>query len=463
MTTFENFLRDVGNKRIAVLGMGVSNTPLIRLLAHAGARVTVCDKKNADELREAIKGLSDLQLEFRLGRSYLSDLDHRYIFRSPGIRPDIPELTRARENGAVVTSEMEVFFDVCPCTVIGVTGSDGKTTTATLIYEMLKKAGRICHLGGNIGRPLLPETAKMKTDDTVVVELSSFQLMTMRKSADVAVITNVSPNHLDWHTSMEEYVEAKKNIYLHKLGAGVLVANARNEITAKMAEGYRGELRLFARGEAQDAAVCEKDGVIFLKENGKTQRLMDAADIFLPGAHNVENYLAAIGATFGLVGADDIRSVAGSFRGVAHRIEFVREINGVKYYNDSIASSPTRTIAGLNSFDKKVILIAGGYDKHIPFDQLGEAVLSKVKTLILLGATSPKIRQAVEKAQARKASRLPVIECATMEEAVAAAAGAASPGDVVTLSPACASFDMFSNFAVRGEAFKAAVNSMRED
>jgi len=345
---------------------------------------------------------------------------------------------------------MELFFKLCPCKIIAVTGSDGKTTTTTLIGEMLKKEGYTCHIGGNIGKPLIGEVEKMTEKDIAVLELSSFQLFSMRQSPDIAVITNVTPNHLDWHKDFDEYIEAKKNIMKFQTENGVLVTNSANEITKKIGNEAVGVNRTFSF--SNESLVCLKDG--FICYNG--EKIINAGDIIIPGSHNVENYMAAIAATRDFVSNETVDYVAKNFGGVAHRIELVRELDGVKYYNDSIASSPARTTAGLASFNQKVILIAGGYDKKIPFDDFGEVVNDRVKKLILVGATSDKIEAAVKNSP--NFNDLPIIRETEFKKAVESARSCAENGDIVLLSPACASFDLFGNFEERGNTFKKIVN-----
>ena len=455
--TFSAFLESVKNKRVAVVGVGISNTPVIAMLAKAGALVTACDKNTEDKLGDAAKELRSLGVTLHCGEHYLDGLSGDIVIKTPGMRFDHPALVAARAAGSTVTSEMELFFDYCPCKIIAVTGSDGKTTTTSLIYEMLKKAGYTVHLGGNIGRPLLPQIPEIKADDLVVAELSSFQLHTMRKSADIAVVTNLSPNHLDVHKSMEEYIEAKTNIFTHQSEQGVLVINEDNAITRSFASRAHGTVRRFSF-RSKPAAPCAyyDDGAIFLDG----ERYIERSDIFLRGDHNVENYMAAILAVKDLVSRDDVLAVARNFRGVRHRIEFVREKDGVKFYNDSIGSSPTRTIATLRSFDDKVVLIAGGYDKHLPFDELGRELQSRAKALFLTGATAGAIKKAVVSAPGYDPASLPVTVIDDFDEAVRAAAAFAKSGDCVVLSPACASFDKFKNFEVRGDRFVSVVNDL---
>ena len=459
--TIHAYLDSIRDKKIYVFGIGVSNIPLIKMLRGEGIAVTACDKNTREGLGPVAEELEALGVELHLGEGYMEGIDADIIFRSPGIRPDVPAFEAAVTKGAVVTSEMEVFVEVCPCKMIAITGSDGKTTTTTITAKLLEAAGYTVHLGGNIGHPLLAETAEMRPEDMVVLELSSFQLMRMTKSPDVAVITNLSPNHLDMHKGMEEYVGSKKNIYLHQYSEGKLVLNRDNELTLACAEEAKGAVTLFSRQNSLESGVVLEHGVICVKKDGRSREVLPVVDILLPGVHNVENYMAAIAAVDGLVSDEVIRSFAKTFGGVEHRIEFVRELHGVRYYNDSIGTSPTRTIAGLRSFDQKVVLIAGGYDKHIPYDVLGPELVAHVKAMVLCGATAPKIRAAAEQAEGYDAAELPIYDVEDFADAVKTAQSIAGEGDVVILSPASAAFDKFKNFMVRGEFFKEIVRSLQ--
>ena len=447
--TFTEYFTSIKNRKIAVLGLGVSNRPLVRLLLEFGCNVTGCDRTERDKLDAEVLELEKAGCTLSLGEHYLDDLDAELVFRTPGMHPGNPALEQLRRKGAKVTSEMEVFFEICPCHTIAITGSDGKTTTTTLVSEMLKAAGYTVWLGGNIGTPLLPLARQMKPVDYAVVELSSFQLMDMERSPERAVVTNLAPNHLDVHKDMEEYVEAKKNIFKFQTGTDLLVLNADNAITDSFAG--QGITRKFSRQGSGDVmlqgdTIC-RDGAAIL----------DTADILIPGVHNIENYMAAILAVEGLVSDEVIRQVAKTFGGVEHRIELVRIKDGVRVYNDSIASRPSRTIAGLRSFPEKVILIAGGYDKHIPYDVMGPEVCAHVKKLFLGGATGPQIRAAVENAPEYRPGCPEIVDCENFEAAVRAAAAAAQSGDVVLMSPASAAFDQFKNFMVRGDFYKKLV------
>lgn len=453
MTALEQYFGGLSDKTVGVIGAGVSNMPLISMLRATGVRVTVHDKKTPEELGDQYATLAMLGVDFVLGEHYLDACTEDVIFRTPGVHPRF--LQAAQQNGSTVTSEMELFFKVCPCPIIGITGSDGKTTTTTLVCEMLKRAGYTVHLGGNIGRPLLPCVQQMQENDLAVVELSSFQLMGMKQSPHVAAITNLTPNHLDYHTDFEEYVQAKTAIYKNQQEGDRLVLNLDDAVTCAL----KASGNLFCTSKTRELAngVYLKDDIIYIAELGEARELMPAAGIRIPGAHNVYNMMMAAAIVQGYCTDEDIRAVATTFGGVEHRIEFVREKDGVRYYNDSIASSPTRTIAGLQSFQQKVILIAGGYDKQIPYDVLGEPICEHVKTLLVTGATGPKIRDCV---LAVPGAHPPIYKTESLEQALKQASELAEAGDVVIMSPASASFDRFKNFMERGDLFKALVHAL---
>ena len=449
-SAFDAYFQSLKGKKIAVFGLGVSNRPLVRLLLEFGCDVLGCDRTPREKLDREVLDLEAAGCKLSVGEFYLEGLEADLVFRTPGMHPGNPALEALRAKGAEVTSEMEVFFEVCPCTILAITGSDGKTTTTTLVSEMLKAAGKTVWVGGNIGTPLLPRVREMRAGDFAVVELSSFQLMDMKRSPHVAVVTNLAPNHLDVHKDMEEYVEAKKNIFRFQGKDDILIVNADNEITAPLRGN--GATKTFSR-QGNNANVMLAGDTIC--RDG--QPVLDKKDILIPGEHNVENYMAAIAAVQGLVEDETIRQVAKAFGGVEHRIELVRIRDGVRFYNDSIASSPSRTIAGLRSFPEKVLLIAGGYDKHIPYDVLGPEICAHVKKLYLGGATGQKIRAAVENCPEYKPGAPKIVDCGDFASAVKAAAAGAVSGDVVLMSPASAAFDQFKNFMVRGEFFKKMV------
>ncbi len=451
------------NKKVAVLGIGISNTPLIKYLAAMGVSITAFDKSEEKDLADQLRELEGLKIDYSLGKDYLSRLKgFDVIFKTPKVRFDIPELTAERSRGAVVTSEMEVFCELCPAKIFAVTGSDGKTTTTTLIYEMLKNQGFKCWLGGNIGTPLLDRIDEIGENDMVVLELSSFQLHTMRCRINTAVVTNMSPNHLDVHESMEEYIDAKKNIFRYQTEADKLILNYDNEITRSFAAEAAGNVVFFSRTQSIEKGMIIVNNHFVYKTDDGSRSILNAGEILLPGVHNVENYLAAAAAVIDYVNPQEIRKVAGSFKGVEHRNELVRELKGIRFYNDSIGSSPTRTMASMKSFNQKLILITGGYDKNIPYDGMGELLAEQVKCLVLIGQTGPLIEKAFkdEVEKSGKGRDIPLYKCLTLEDAVEKAYANAAENDIILLSPASASFDMFKNFEERGNRFKEIINSL---
>ena len=456
--TFEEYLSSLKGKSVAVIGIGVSNRPLIELLLSRGIAVTACDRKEKEALGPVAQQLEKAGCCLQLGEGYLDDLHQDVIFRSPGIRPDLPSFQQAVNRGSQLTSEMEVFFQVCPCRILAVTGSDGKTTTTTIISKLLEEEGYRVHVGGNIGHPLLAETPSIHQEDIAVLELSSFQLMTMRQSPHIAVVTNLAPNHLDVHKDLQEYICAKENIFTHQSVQDVAVFNADNPLSVPLIQKARGEVRLFSTRKPVEEGAFFQEGKIYLSRAGRREEIMDASRILLPGMHNVENYLAAFAAVRDMVSIQAMEHVACSFGGVEHRIELIRTRQGVRWYNDSIASSPSRTIAGLRSFPEKVILIAGGKDKGISYTELGPVVNDHVKFLILCGATAEVIARSVREAE--NYAGIPIVQVENYHEAVALADREAGEGDVVILSPASTSFDRFANFMERGKVFKDIVNQL---
>ena len=459
--SMQEFFESINGKRIALIGMGRSHLPLISLFTKYGAQVIACDKREREALGEVADKAESDGAVLSLGAHYLDDLDADIALRTPGMRFYCDELNALRDKGVVITSEMEIFFDICPCRIIGITGSDGKTTTTTVISEMLKAQGYTVHLGGNIGKPLLPEIETIRPDEIAVVELSSFQLISMRMSPDIAVVTNLQPNHLDIHKDMQEYIDAKKNIILYQNNSDKAVLNLDNEITRSFADECRGKVDFFTRHDTVENGAYLSENTIMYAENDDVTEVLDIRDIRIPGMHNVENYMTAICAVWGIVSLDNIRKVAREFSGVEHRAEFVRELDGVKYYNDSIASSPTRTASGtLSLYDFKIILIAGGYDKHLDYTELGDIICKKVRIAILMGATADKIETAIRASENYAEGAPVIIRVANMEEAVRAARENAVSGDIVSMSPASASFDLYKDFDARGKHFKALVNAL---
>ena len=458
----QKYYESFAGKMVTFCGIGVSHQPLIEKFASFGAKVTACDKRTKDQLGDLFEKYTQMGIVLHLGENYMDCLQGDVIFRTPGIHYNHPSLVKAREQGIPVTSEMEEFFKLCPAPIFAVTGSDGKTTTTSIIAELLKTTGKTVHLGGNIGTPLLPVVETISEDDFVVVELSSFQLMSMKKGPAVSVVTNVAPNHLDVHKNMEEYIEAKTNIFRYQDEDTKTVLNLENDITRDFASLVNGKVSFFSHLQSVENGCYCKNNQIFAVVDGQEILVIDCCDIKLPGAHNIQNYMAAIAAVWGIVSIENIQKVAQEFGGVEHRIEFVRELNGVRWYNDSIATSPTRAIAGLNSFEQKQIIIAGGYDKHIPFDPFAQKAIEKIKVLILTGDTADAIEACVKKQEGYSSDVIEMIRAATMEEAVQIAYDKATRGDIVSLSPACASFDCYPNFAVRGRHYKQLVHELKD-
>ena len=452
----------IKNKKVAIIGLGISNIPLIEYLHKLGSNITLFNNKPISELdKRVIDMIYGYKLNFSFGENYLSELtDFDVIFRSPSCRPDLPQIQKAVKEGAILTSEIELVLELCPGTTIGITGSDGKTTTTSLIYKILKEQGLNCYIGGNIGTPLFTKLGEMKPSDYVVLELSSFQLMTMNISPNISIITNITPNHLDIHKSYKEYIDSKSNIFKHQTENDLLVLNYDNEITKDFAKQATSKVIFFSRKQKLENGVILDNNIIKHCDNGLRRHILNTKDVKLKGIHNKENICAAIAATQKLADAEKQSQAVSNFSGVKHRIEFVKEINGVKWYNDSIASSPTRTIAGLNSFDENIVLIAGGYDKHLDYTSLAKPIITSADSLILLGETSNKIYTAVTNELKNSTKDFPIFKVNSLEEAVEKANEISKKDDVVLFSPASASFDMFKNFEERGEKFKQIVNGL---
>lgn len=455
---FNEFLK---GRKVAVIGLGVSNKPLIEYLHKYKANVTVFDKREIDDIdKDIMDKVVMYDMEFSLGKNYLSKLQgFELVFRSPSCLPTIPEIQSEIIRGAIVTTEIEMLIELCPGKVIGITGSDGKTTTTSLIYEILKAKGYNCYLGGNIGVPLFTKIGEMTKDDIVVLELSSFQLMNMKISPSISVITNITPNHLDIHSSMEEYIEAKKNIFKYQDENGILVLNYDNDITREFEKEAKGKVIWFSsKSKIPDGYIVDENRIKFCENNLRTH-VLHTTDMKLRGVHNFENACAAIAATKTLVDEETAVNAILNFKGVEHRLELIKETdNRIKWYNDSVSSSPTRTIAGLNAFSRSVILIAGGYDKNLDYTPIAKPIVDNVKILILLGQTSDKIFNAVTKQLEKEGKSLDIYQCNSLEQTVILANRLAVTGDTILFSPASASFDMFKNFADRGNKFKELVN-----
>lgn len=455
---FNDFKQFILGKKVAVVGVGISNIPLIDFLIKLGANVTAFDKKDREALKEEIERFAPMGVEFELGEGYLDNLKgFDVIFKTPSMRIDGKELKAAKEEGTYITSEMEEFIRYCPAKIYGITGSDGKTTTTSVTYEILKTAGFKTWVGGNIGTPLFTKIEEISSEDRVVLELSSFQLMTIGMSPEAALVTNLSPNHLDMHKDLEEYMDSKKNIYRYQGKEDLLVLNDDNNVTTSLKDEAKGRLRIFSiKHEVKDGAYY-KDGVLYV--NGV--EVCKKSEVKITGMYNIENLLAAFALTSDEASVQDMRAVATTFTGVAHRNEFIRKYRGVDYYNNSIASSPTRTIASLEAFDKPVILIAGGRDKKVPFDPLAEEGFDKIKELILLGEAKYEIEDAFKRFENKTGKYMNIYIVDSLEDAVNKAVEISNDGDIVTLAPACTSFDMFPNFEVRGNKYREIVNNLK--
>lgn len=461
---YKDFIDSLKNKTVMFCGLGKSNMPFLEILAKNGTNIIAYDGKSSDKIDDSTLKILN---SYKNIKTYFADetaweLIPDVLVRTPGMNFNCEKISSMRAKNVAVTSEMEIFFDYCPCPIIGITGSDGKTTVTSIISEILKRDGKIVHIGGNIGKPLLPEIEKIHKDDVAVVELSSFQLMSMRSSPSRAVITNISPNHLDIHSGMGEYVNAKKQIFLHQNAFSATTLNYDNAETRKFANEVRGKVTFFSLQEKLKSGVWkDSDNNIISSENGKDEIIMNADNIKIPGNHNIENYLAAVACVRDMVSKESIVKTAEEFEGVNHRIEFVREVGGIRFYNDSIASTPTRTISGaLSVFDGNITLIAGGYDKKLTFTELANKINNKVSVLVLLGNTSEKIKNEVLHSSNYDPTKLKIFTVESMQEAVTTAYSNSPPGSVVILSPACASFDLYKNFEERGNDFKNLVNKI---
>lgn len=460
----EEFNNYLAGKKVAIIGLGVSNIPLIEYLNKYKADVTVFDSKEIDDVdKTAMDKVVSHGMKFYLGKNYLYNLKgFDLIFRSPSCLPTKLEIVEEAQRGAIVTTEIEMVLELCPGLTIGVTGSDGKTTTTTIIYKILKQKGYNCYLGGNIGIPLFTEIENMTPDDIVVLELSSFQLMGMKISPKISVITNITPNHLDIHSCMEEYIEAKKNIFKYQDKYGTLILNYDDEIVREFENESPGKVILFSSKNKISNGYIVEDGKIKFSVSDLRAHILDSKDILLKGVHNLENVACGIAATRDLCEISDVREALKDFPGVEHRLELIKETKDrVKWYNDSVSSSPTRTMAGLNAFPfKNMILIAGGYDKNLDYTVLARPILDNCKALILLGQTADKIEKAVIYEMKHSAKKIDIYRCNSLEEAVICADKISVKGDIVLFSPASASFDMFDNFAQRGDIFKYLVSKI---
>lgn len=398
----EQFNKFASGKKIAIIGLGVSNLPLLDYFHDLSCKISVFDNRLKDELdKDIIEKINNYNIEYFGGENNLKDLKgFDIIFRSPIVMPYRKEIKEESERGALVTSEIEMVLKLTPSKVIGITGTEGKTTTTSIIYEIIKKAGYKCFLGGNIGKPIFTQIKDMRPEDIIVLEMSSFQLTNMDVSPQISVVTNIFPDHLNVHSSYEEYREEKKNIFKHQNEKGIVILNYDNEYTREFAKEANGKVIFFSSKEKlEDGFIYDNnDGMIKYCEDGVRRHLIKKEEIKLRGIHNYENICTALAATSSLVSLETAVQAVRDFNGVEHRLEFVREKNNVKWYNDSIGTSPASTIAGLNAFDENIILLAGGSDKGLDYKEVGETIANKVQTLILTGPTATKIEEATRKA-----------------------------------------------------------------
>ena len=461
LNEFNDYIR---YRKVAIIGLGVSNLPLLDYLYDKKANVTIFDEREYDQIpKENIEKITNYGFMMHFGKDCLQYLKNfNVIFRSPSCLPTKPELVEEANRGALVTTEVELLMQMCPAKVIGVTGSDGKTTTTSLINHILQKAGYKTFLGGNIGTPLFTKLPEMTPEDMVVLELSSFQLMGMEVSPQIAVITNITPNHLNIHKDYQEYIDAKKNIYKYQDENGILVLNYDNEITKECAKEANGKVIFFSSQTKLDNGYIVDEEVIKECDDKVRKHILNTDDVILRGNHNYQNIATAIAATASLVDTETAVKAIEEFKPVEHRIEFVEEIDGVKWYNDSASSSPSRTLSGLNAFKEKIVLIAGGYDKNLDYEPLAKPIIDKVRTLILIGQTAGKIYDVVKEELEKEHKNLDIYMCGTLEETIPIARKNAKNGEVVLFSPASASFDMFKNFADRGNQFKDLVRTLKE-
>lgn len=471
MNSADKYLDTIKGKKVAFVGMGVANTPCAEFLAKKGIEVYACDKRDREYIgAQKCNELEELGVKFSLGENYLDILPEMdIVFRSHGILPFQNKwIGECIKRGQIVTTEMEVFFKYCPCKIYAITGSNGKTTTTTLISKMLEAEGNKVFLGGNIGKALMPALDEITENDIAVVELSSFQLLTMGNlvnKPDVAVVTNIECTHQDHHISVDEYVDAKRNILIYQNSNQRTVLNADcdysigNTVYHDMRFDVRGKLQEFSIKHPVDCGTyMDENGDIIHVENGEKTFVFNKSDIIIPGNHNIENYCTAISAVWGSVSIENMKKIAQTFGGVEHRIEFVREYNGVKYYNDSIATSPSRVISGLKAFGTKIIVLMGGSDKGNDMNEMVPYILKYVKVLCLNGATAEKIYDSILSNSNYENSGLKIIKSKTMAESLEEAKKIAEAGDIVSLCPACPAFDQFKTFEYRGREFKRIIN-----
>jgi len=450
------------DKKVAVIGAGVEGLSSAAYLISKGANVALLDKKSEEQFGTGqIKEIRKLPIKLVLGKDYLSDFSSfELIFRSPGVRPDLPQLVDAKKRGTIITSQTKLFFDLCPAPIVGITGTKGKGTTASLIFEILKKAGKDAYLGGNIGVPPLQFIDKLKRDSIVLLELSSFQLMDLEKSPHIAVVLMITSEHLDWHKDIEEYTKSKEPIVRYQNENDFVVINKDFPSSLKLGDISRAKRYYFSIKETVERGSYIDKGFVVSVIDGWTT-IVRADEVKIPGEHNLQNIVAAVAVAGILEIPPEITHQAViSFKGLPHRLEFVREIGKVKFYNDSASTTPETAIAAIKAFKEPKIVILGGSGKQSDFTEMAKTILTNnIKVMILIGEEVKRIKEAIN--AAGKFSGTVVEGLKTMQEIVEKAENLSKPGDVVILSPACASFDMFNNYPDRGDQFKDAVKNLK--
>lgn len=451
-------LRAFKSRRVGVVGLGREGADLVRFLTRWGAEIVASDRAAAAALGPSLAALDGIPVTYRLGEQTGRDLqDCSEVFVSPGVPPESPVVADTAAAGIPISSATRLFFELCPGPIVGITGSSGKTTTTSLVGAILKQADIPSLVGGNIGTPMLERLEDITADTWSVLELSSFQLSDVTQSPQVAAVLNITPNHLDRHPDMGDYIRAKHNIIRYQHPEDTAVLNADDPIVAPLSCASR-KLH-FSLTQPTNGGWLDGDVLMLATSDGVSVRLLVRSELQLRGIHNVANVLAA--ATIaGAVGCSPAATAAAAhaFQPVPHRLEVVATIDGVTYVNDSIATSPERSIAGLRSIDEPIVLIAGGRDKHLPLEDWAEVIAQRVRAVVLVGEMAPLIRSALE----GPARGMPVVTAGTFAETTALAHSLAEPGDVVLLAPGGTSFDEFRDYQARGEAFRASVLALRK-
>lgn len=458
----QEFNQYLKNRKVAILGLDISHLPLISYMNQIGAVVTVFDDRTIEELpRQSSETLGRYQMESFIGKDNLSHLENfDIIFRLPSILPTKEELQAETNRGAIVTSEIEMFMEMCPCKMIGVTGSDGKTTTATMISEILKAGEYRCHLIDNSKGNLFNKLSEIEENDICILELSSLQLMEMNVSPDIAVVTNISQDNPKEFSDFDEYINAKRRIFREQNEQGILILNYDNEYARRFAHEAIGKVIFFSSKEKLDNGIIVDNGIIKECEDRLRKHILNTKDTLLKGLHSYENMCAALAVAKYFVPVEVSKKAICDFKGVEHSLEFVREINGVKWYNDASSSFPIRTVTSLKSFEEDVILIAGGRDQNLDYTCMAKPIVDKVSSLILIGGTSDKIFDIAKEELENQNKSIPIYVCDEFSQVVAIAHRIAKQGQSILFSPASKRFDKFDSYAEIGNRFKQLVNEI---